>query len=85
MNEDKSITLRCACGSEHLDVDLWVEEDDISESYLTISTRMPPYRWRRNRLGACWEILRGREHYFSEVVLQPVDVAALSEFFCGSD
>jgi hypothetical protein len=73
---DNTITLRCACMDEHLDIDLYLEFEDEPAAYLTISTA-----WNREkRWRTIWDILRGREHYFNAVILTPADVTKMADF-----
>lgn len=91
---DRELILRCDCGVEHVDIDLYFTKDVIDlneaaavkrevfeEGYLTIQD------WRdgcpnwRNRIKSAWDALRGRDHLLQSVILKPQDRERLAEFF----
>lgn len=73
------LTLRCACGVEHLDIDLFLELDE-EDSYMSFSSIFGPRRSWRERFKAVWLILRGKNHYFNEIVLDPDKLTELRDF-----
>lgn len=73
------LTLRCACGVEHLDIDLYLELDE-EDSYMSFSSIFGPRRSWRERFKAVWLILRGKNHYFNEIVLDPDKLTELRDF-----
>lgn len=89
---DREIVLRCDCGVEHIDVDLYFTRDSVGatatemgeefdEGYLTISHFRSACPAWRERLRSAWAALCGRDYRLGEVVLKPADCAALQRFF----
>lgn len=73
------LTLRCACGVEHLDIDLYLELDE-EDSYMSFSSTFGPRRTWRERFKAVWLILRGKSYYFNEIILDPDKLTQIRDF-----
>ncbi len=76
---DTTLTIRCDCHGEHLDIDLYLDMDD--ESYFSFSSRFTgPHRPWRERFRAVWLILRGKSYYFDELILDRKKLEQLQQF-----
>ena len=79
---DKPFLALCDCGAETVKVSLFVEPDKV-EGYVTFSSWWDQRRRWSERLRACWTILRGKSHYFSEVILDREDTERLQWYLAG--
>lgn len=77
---EKSLVLRCDCHYETVALDLYLDFEDEDENYLTISPYWNQGRYWRERVGAVWAILRGKEYYFGSVILKAADVNRMADF-----
>ena len=75
----KPLILRCACGVETLDIDLLIEKNHL-EGYLTFAHWWDQNRTWRERLVACWTILRGKSHYFDAIELDREDLQRVHDY-----
>jgi len=73
------LTIRCACGVEHLDIDLFLEMDE-EDSYMSFSSIFGPRRSWRERFKVVWLILRGKSYQFNELVLDPDKLTQIRDF-----
>ncbi len=77
---DTTLTLRCECGSEHIDIDLYMDFDE-EDGYLSFSSKwFGPHRPWRERFRAVWLILRGKSYYFDELIFNRDKVEQLRDF-----
>ena len=61
-----------------MDISLLVDED--FEGYITFATWWDQNRTWRERLRACWTILRGRSHYFDMINLDREDATRIHDY-----
>ena len=73
------LTIRCECGTDYLDIDLYLELDE-EDSYMTFSSRYGQRQSWRERFKAVWLILRGKGYAFNEVILDPVKLTQIRDF-----
>ena len=78
MTTETTLTLRCECMYEHLDIDLFLDLDDTA--YMSFSSRWGADRAWRERAKAIWMIFRGKSYYFSEVVLDTAKLTQIRDF-----
>lgn len=72
------LTIRCECGTDYLDIDLFLDLDD--ESYMSFSSRFGHRRSWRQRFKAVWLILRGKSYYFNEIILDRKKMEQIQQF-----
>jgi hypothetical protein len=77
-----SLVLRCSCGTEYLDIDLFVDADDF-DGYINFICRYGPHRRLRERLRAALKILTGQEHIFHEVILTRDDAEKVRDYLAS--
>ena len=70
--------LLCDCGADCITVDFSFGPDE--DGYIVFSSFWYQGRRWRDRLRGAWEILRGKEHYFSEIILRPDQVEEMKEY-----
>lgn len=68
----------CDCGVETVNIDLTVDLDE--EGYVSFSTWWNQNRPWRERFRVIWAIVRGKSHYFDEVILDAEDVVRLKDY-----
>lgn len=73
------LTIRCACGVEHLDIDLFLDMDE-EDGYMSFSSIFGPRRSWRERFKVVWLILRGKSYYFDELMLDREKLTQLRDF-----
>ena len=91
---DRELLLRCHCGSEHVDIDLYFTRDSMDwnekgavehgyfdEGYLTIQGWREGCPQWRDRVKSAWAAMRGRDYLLQSVILNPQDHARLEAFF----
>jgi hypothetical protein len=83
----RELLLRCDCGLERLDVEVWLKpgilgapKSEIEAGYLTVSLLYQDAPGLSDRLKAAWALLRRRGYLANEVILKPDDVARLRDF-----
>jgi hypothetical protein len=86
--EDDELLVRCNChthvGWLHVDRDSF---DEGPSAWFTIASVYPDSRITgelRERLKAVWLILRGRRHWFEEIVLVPDDAERVGRFLLAA-
>jgi hypothetical protein len=86
---DRELLLRCDCGVEHLDFDVWFRpgieravftDPELDEGYMTVSTEWRDDRRWRDRVRLAAQILRGRSYLLNSVILSPESVTKLRDF-----
>lgn len=81
MTDHRELLLRCDCGVEHMDIDIWIQPAPAPvEGYLSFTTKFGGHSLRQRLLG-CWTLLRGREYLLNELLLTPDSTKRLREFF----
>jgi len=77
----RPLHLTCDCSADCMTVDLVIGEDDfLGEGYISFSSWWSQNQPWRRRIKLAWLALRGKEHYFSEVILHPEQVEELKEY-----
>ena len=75
--DDKPYLALCECGADTIQIHLYVEPAEDFAGYVSFSSWWNQHRPWRDRLSAVWQILRGKEYYFSEVILDREDTERL--------
>ena len=62
---------QCDCDSNHfIALKYWIEDDgSVEEGYFSVVEEGKPGKGVFGRLAAAWDMLRGKDHVWSEVIL----------------